>query len=163
MSWIKIWKQSKHIYGWRNVNKACEALYNKYNHQHPSMIVALARGGLVPGAIMANRLGVRHVYSLGISSYEQCESGVEKPGDVLMYQRIPTNIKRLKRDDVVLVIDDISDKGGTFNYASNYLREILGGEIVTMSLVIKPETKHKPTYFYECVDQDKWIVFPWER
>lgn len=163
MSWIKIWKSSKRQYGWRHVNKACEYLYNVYDKPVPDKIVALARGGLVPATIMANKLGVRRVYSLGISSYEQYENGVELPGRLEMYQRIPTNIKRHHNDEITLVVDDISDRGGTFVYAKEYLQEILGGNILTMSLVIKPETKHKPDYYHECAPQDQWIVFPWEK
>ncbi len=163
MSWIKIWKSKKRNYGWRHVNKACEYLSHNYNHPLPTKIIALARGGLVPATIMANRLGVRHVYSLGVSSYEKQADGKETPGAYEMYQRIPTNIRKHGPDDFVLIVDDISDKGGTFEYAEQYIKQIIGGNIVTMSLVIKPETKHKPTYFYEEVDQDKWIVFPWER
>lgn len=163
MSWIKIWKSKKRHYGWRHVNKACEYLTHTYNHPLPEKIIALARGGLVPATIMANRLGVRHVYSLGVSSYEQLSDGTETPGVYEMYQRIPSNTKRLKDDQYILVIDDISDRGGTFIYADQYLKQILGGNIVTMSLVIKPETKYKPTYYHEIVDQNQWIVFPWEK
>jgi len=163
MSWIKIWKKSKRHYGWRHVNKACEHIFHKYDHPLPSKIVALARGGLVPATIMANRLGVRHVYSLGISSYDQYESGEELPGELEMYQRIPTNVKRLKNDECLLIIDDISDRGSTFLYARKYLENILGGNIITMSLVIKPETKHVPDYYHEEVPQDQWIIFPWEK
>lgn len=163
MSWIQIWKKSKRNFGWRHVNKACEFLYHKYDNPTPTKIVALARGGLVPATIMANKLGVRHVYSLGLSSYEQYEDGVEKPNKIEMYQRIPANVKRLKYDEHLLIVDDISDRGGTFIYAKKYLSEILGGNVHTMSLVIKPGTKHVPDYYYESAPDDQWIVFPWEK
>lgn len=162
MSWIQIWKKSKRFYGWRHVSRACDSLSIKYDHQHPKLIVALARGGLVPGTIMANKLGVRHVHSLGISSYEEIPAG-GKPGEFDLYQRLPCNNKRLDRDDVVLVVDDISDRGDTFVFAEEYIRENIGGTIVTMSLLVKPETKFLPTYYHEQVPQDQWIVFPWEK
>lgn len=163
MSWIKIWKKSKKLYGWRHVQRACDQLATKYDYNLPTRIVALARGGLIPATIMANQLGVRHIYSLGVSSYEQSISGEEYPGQVEMYQRIPTNIAKLKADETVLLIDDISDRGTTFDYATNYVKQVMGGQIVTMSLVIKPETKFIPTYYYAEVPQDCWVTFPWEK
>lgn len=163
MSWIKIWKKSKYRYGWRHVNRACQYMTSRYDHPLPCKIVALARGGLVPAAIMANQLGVRHVYSLGVSSYEQNEDGTEQPSHFEMYQRIPMNINRCRDDEYVLVIDDISDRGGTFNYAAEYVKSTVGGQIITMSLVIRPDTKHVPTYYCDTIEKDRWVVFPWEK
>ena len=163
MSWIKIWKTSKFHYGWRHVNRACEKINLRYDHQLPCKIIALARGGLIPATIMANKLGVRQVYSLGLSSYEQYHDGSERPGSFEMYQRIPSNIKRCKKDDIVLIVDDISDRGSTFNYAKRYVEEIVGGTAITMSLVIRPFTKHVPTYYSDTIDDNRWVVFPWEK
>ena len=162
MSWIQIWKKSKRLYGWRHVSKACERLSYMYDHPIPVRVIALARGGLVPATIIANRLGVRHVYSLGLSSYVQQDDGSESPGEFDLYQSIPTNIKRLDKQQHILLIDDISDKGTTFKFAKRYVHEMLGGTIITMSLTIKPETNFKPDYYDEVVDQDQWLVFPWE-
>lgn len=161
MSWIQIWKKSKRFYGWRHVNKACRKLSISYQHTLPTRIIALARGGLVPATIMANQLGVRQIYSLGISSYEVTTDGTERPGSFDLYQNLPANT-RVGNDDVVLLIDDISDKGTTFKYSADYVKEIVGGRVVTVSLVIKPSTKFKPDYYNEVVDDDQWVVFPWE-
>lgn len=160
MSWIQIWKKSKRFYGWRHVNKACKQLAVSYQHQLPTRIIALARGGLVPATIMANILGVRQIYSLGVSSYEAVGDR-EQPGEFDLYQRLPANT-RANSDDVVLLIDDISDKGATFKFSEQYIKEIVGGQVVTMSLVIKPSTTFVPDYYNDIVDDDQWVVFPWE-
>lgn len=163
MSWIKIWKKSKYHYGWRHVNRACRYILNRYDHPLPCKVVALARGGLVPATIIANQLGVRQVYSLGVSSYEQYTTGEEKPGELDMYQRIPTNIKKCNKDDYVLIVDDISDRGGTFKYAEQYITNVVGGQVITMSLVIRPDTKYTPTYYCDIINKDRWVIFPWEQ
>lgn len=163
MSWIQIWKKNKQRYGWRHVTKACDSILTKYNQPLPTRVVALARGGLIPATILANKLGVRHVYSLGISSYEQQHDGTEIAKEFEIYQRIPTNIGHVDRDDRVLIVDDISDKGTTFEFAEQYIHDKMGGKIVTAALVIKPGTKYTPTYYHDVVDDDKWVIFPWEK
>lgn len=163
MSWIRIWKKSKRFYGWRHVDRACYNLTCRYDHDLPKRVIALARGGLVPATIIANKLGVRHVHSLGLSSYEMSIEGEERPGEFNLYQALPTNAPRMNPDDVVLIVDDISDKGTTFKYAKEYIKQIVGGTVVTMSLTIKPETQFKPDYYDEVVDQEQWLVFPWEK
>lgn len=163
MSWTRIWKKSKRFYGWRHVDRACNNLACKYDHFLPRRIIALARGGLVPATIIANKLGVRHIHSLGLASYEMSSDGIERPGEFNLYQALPTNAPRMNPDDVVLIVDDISDKGTTFKYAKEYIKQIVGGTVVTMSLTIKPETQFKPDYYDEVVDQEQWLVFPWEK
>lgn len=163
MSWIQIWKKSKRFYSWRHVTKACDRLARRYDHQLPTRIIALARGGLVPATIIANKLGVRHVHSLGISSYEITDNGIEQPGQFKLYQPLPSNDRQIKPDDVVLIVDDISDKGSTFKFAEEYVNGVVGGNVVTLSLIIKPETSYKPDYYDEAVEQNQWIVFPWEK
>ena len=163
MSWIQIWKKSKRFYGWRNIQRACESLCVKYDHPLPERIIALARGGLVPATIIASKLGVRHIHSLGLASYDYHLDGTESPGEFDLYQRLPANTTRLDYDKTVLLIDDISDRGNTFSYAKNYVKEMIGGTVVTMSIILKPKSKFVPDYYHELVDQDKWVVFPWER
>ena len=161
MSWTRIWKKSKRHFGWRHVDRACESLALEYQQEHPSRIIALARGGLVPATIIANKLGVRHVHSLGVSSYDD-ETNTAQSNDFDVYQRLPSN-NNLKHDEIVLLIDDISDRGNTFAFAEQYVKEVVGGKVITMSLVVKPGTKFMPDYYYASYPQDQWIVFPWEK
>lgn len=163
MSWIQIWKKNKVRYGWRHVSKACDNILAKYDGPLPTRVVALARGGLIPGTILANKLGVRHVYSLGLCSYEQQLDGTEAPGIFDVYQRIPSNIDQVDRQDRVLLVDDISDKGSTFKFAEQYIKDKMGGKIVTAALVIKPGTSYIPTYYNDIIDDNKWVIFPWEK
>lgn len=161
MSWIQIWKKSKKQYTWKHVDRACDGLSKRYDEiTLPKTIIALARGGLVPATILANKLGVRHVYSLGISSYD--EGVFAKPGELNVYQRLPIN-RRMPDDEIVLIVDDISDKGHTFNFAKQYIQENVCMNTITMSLVSKPGTAHEPDYVYDHVPAEQWVVFPWEN
>lgn len=69
----------------------------------------------------------------------------------------------MKRGDHVLIVDDISDKGATFNHVTHTYMSKLACEYTTLSLFIKPETAHIPDIYHESISQDRWVVFPWEK
>lgn len=65
-------------------------------------IIAVSRGGLVPGALLARELGIRHVDTVCISSYDHDN------------QRELKVLKRAEGDgEGFIVIDDTVDTGGT--------------------------------------------------
>ena len=65
-------------------------------------IIAVSRGGLVPGALLARELGIRHVDTVCISSYDHDN------------QRELKVLKRAEGDgEGFIVIDDLVDTGGT--------------------------------------------------
>jgi len=145
------------------VSRACLDLSRKLDTDHPTHIIGLARGGLVPATIIANMLGIRKVYSIGIASYQMSEGGIEFGGDINVYQQLPVNCSDISNGDNVLIVDDISDKGNTFNRAESMIQDTFNCKVRTLALYTKPCTAHVPTYFYKQVPQDCWVVFPWEK
>lgn len=55
-----------------------------------------------------------------------------------------------------LVVDDISDTGETMEEASKL-------KFITATLSIRTGTKTLPYYFGELINDDRWLVFPWEK
>lgn len=65
-------------------------------------IIAVSRGGLVPAALLARELGIRHVDTVCISSYDHDN------------QREMKVLKRAEGDgEGFIVVDDLVDTGGT--------------------------------------------------
>lgn len=129
--------------------KIVEKLKNAYPNILDYSIIGLSRGGLVPSIIMSNMLNIRRVYSIGIMSYD----GEEKK-ELQIYQ-----IPALENIHKILLIDDISDSGDSFNQ----IRDMLPGkEVRTASLFVKDKTNHIPDAYGKRVAKDTWIVFPWE-
>ena len=56
----------------------------------------------------------------------------------------------------VLVVDDISDSGETL-----YKAETFGFQ--TATLTVRHSTIFIPDFYGEKIDDDRWLVFPWER
>jgi len=57
----------------------------------------------------------------------------------------------------ICICDDISDSGETFNSVFEIENHF------TVSLCMKPKTSFIPNFFCKTVDNDTWIVFPWEN
>lgn len=162
MSWIHNKKIDKHVLRWKHVDQACESICDKIGDNVPDHIIALARGGLVPASIIANRLGVRRVYSMGVASYKPGEDhSTRDQFDV--YQQISINNENIKPSDRVLIVDDISDRGDTFDHVYALVSRRHAVQIRTASIIVKPETTHVPDYYHTKVPQDCWVVFPWEK
>lgn len=122
-------------------------------------ILGLSRGGLVPAVMIANQLGIDHVYSYGLRSYSG-KSG----GDIKTYQLAGSDTVQ---GEHILVVDDISDRGETLGYVKRQLCKPSNmpwtyKNIHTCTLCVKPHTDFLPTWHAQDVENDEWIIFPWE-
>ncbi len=109
-------------------------------------IVAVARGGLVPAAIVAYELDVRLVETLCISTYDY------------QTRREAEILKTLAGDGTdMLVVEDIVDTGAT----GKIIRDILPNSYF-VSIFAKPEGMKNADHAMIKVAQDTWIDFPWD-
>ena len=110
-------------------------------------IVGIARGGLVPAAIVARELELRFVDTVCISSYDDRE------------QREPVVLKALKDEDGegLLIVDDLVDTGVT----ARIVRAMLPRAHFA-TVYAKPAGRPMVDTTVTQVSQDTWIVFPWD-
>lgn len=116
-------------------------------------IVAIARGGLVPAAIVARELDVRLVDTLCVASYEERIAGQPHEQNRPLVLRTPT----IGDGNDVLVVDDLVDTGVTARIA----REALPRAHLA-TVYAKPRGRPEVDTFVTLVSQDTWIVFPWD-
>jgi xanthine phosphoribosyltransferase len=136
---------------WEQIQNDCRALSWKLLdvRRDWSKIVAIARGGLIPAAIIARELNIRVVDTVCISSY------------TLRNQEDTLNI--LKRPDLAdmsptwLVVDDLVDTGRT----AGAVRAMFP-DIHFATVYAKPEGRPIVDTFITEVSQDTWILFPWD-
>lgn len=138
------------------------AVADKLNERITS-VIGLSRGGLIPATIVANHLNVRNVYSIGLASYDLDPDNNIHIHKHDVYQQIPIDSPCMRKGETVLIVDDISDKGATFQHVIQTYMARASCDYVTMSLFVKPETIHMPDYYHKSVSQDEWITFPWEK
>lgn len=121
----------------------------------PEVVVAIARGGFVPARILCDRLGVMDLASFRIEHYRG--QRIEAQARVCQ----PLNIALVGRK--VLVVDDLSDTGETFEVAVAYLRELGAAEVRTAALHHKQQSRFVPDYYARRLRKWRWISYPWAR
>jgi len=132
---------------WNDIRRDCRALAARLaGRPRFHGIFAVARGGLVPAALLARDLDIRLVDTVCIASYDdRRRGGVE----VL---KAPTG-----DGGGWLVVDDLVDSGTT----ARAVRALLPAAHYA-TLYAKPEGRPWVDDFVTAVDQSVWLVFPWE-
>lgn len=119
----------------------------------PDVVVAVARGGLVPGGAMAYALGTKGVGTLNVEFYTDIGQTLDDPR-VLPPLMDTSDLPGAK----VLVVDDVADSGRTLDLVMTMLAEH-GADARSVVLYTKPRTIIRPDYSWR--DTDLWITFPW--
>jgi xanthine phosphoribosyltransferase len=111
-------------------------------------IVAVARGGLIPAAIIARELDVRLIESISVMTYEEETMG----------EPVVTKPPAAAGDGTgFLVVDDLVDTGTT----ARVVRRMLPCAHFA-TVYAKPAGKEMVDSFITEVSQDTWILFPWD-
>ena len=112
-------------------------------------IVALARGGYIPAAIIANRLNIKNLRSISISSYDDIE---EKRQKNIQVNHI------FNTEEKWLVIDELADTGHSLELISQH-----HPNGVLAVVYAKPKGMKKTDLHAVSMPQEQWIVFPWDE
>ncbi|HEY3698069.1 MAG TPA: xanthine phosphoribosyltransferase [Spongiibacteraceae bacterium] len=134
--------------GWDEFHRDTRALARKLldSGKNWQGIIGIARGGLIPAAIIARELNIRLIDTLCISSYDHNT------------QIIPTILKTAQGNGSNwLLIDDLVDTGLTANIA----RELLPHATMA-AIYAKPAGRSAAAYWQREFAQNTWIYFPWD-
>lgn len=137
---------------WIQIDVACTMFANglAYEISTPDLIVAVARGGMIPATLIARKLGVRRLDIFQCTSYED---GTDKQTNLQVI-----NIPKIRPDEKVLFIDDLVDTGETAKLIKSMYPNALFA-----ALYAKPKGIDHVDFYFERHPQDLWIDFPWER
>ena len=134
------------------VNKLAELI--RENEIEYDYIVALGRGGLIPGAMLSYKLGIKNLQNLGINTRQEDGKYLE----TLVYQR-PTISGN------VLIVDDINDSGKTFEAVDSLISKEYSVDQLTYCSIVKRYSSTFKKDTIQAVDTsiDDWFVFPWDK
>jgi len=120
----------------------------------PDMIVAIGRGGYLPARILSDHLGIFDLTSIKVEHYHGvCKERMAKV-------RYPLTARIAGKR--VLLVDDVSDSGDTFQTTIRHLHERgEPAELKTAVLHHKRVSSFVPDYYVEEVVEWRWITYPW--
>ena len=127
--------KEKVFMSWKWVDDQIEELAERLKDKKLRYISGIPRGGLIPAIMLSHKLGVTYIPFDEAKKYGRHDI-------------------RFKNEDILLV-DDICDSGVTMkDYAPRF---------ITATLCLRYISETIPEYYGEKIEDDRWLVFPWER
>lgn len=129
----------------------------------PDLIVAIARGGLLPAGAISYAMGVKLIGTMNVEFYTDVHETLPEP--LLLPPLMDVSALEGKK---VLVVDDVADSGKTLQMVMQLINEkglsLDGGETVKVDakcavIYHKPRSVILPDFAWKTTD--KWINFPW--
>jgi hypothetical protein len=119
----------------------------------PEVVVAIARGGLLPAGAIAYGLGVKNCGAINVEFYTGIGTVLPDP------ELLPPEMDMAYLDGRrVLLVDDVADSGRTLDLAVRLLTD-RGAIVRSVVIYTKPTTIIRPDWSWK--DTDLWIDFPW--
>jgi len=135
---------------WAEIERDARALADWLEAGPPiAGLIAIARGGLVPAALLARELDVRMVESIAVATYEGKQAG---PPRLLK----PAAVN--DQGEGWVIVDDLVDRGHTARFVRGLLPRAR-----FVCLYAKPEGRPLADKVVRDYEQDQWLKFPWER
>lgn len=149
---------------WQGFGDACRQIAEQIADSGwmPDLIVAIARGGMLPAGAISYALGVKANGAINVEFYTGVGKTMLEPEILEPYMDISS--LEGKR---VLIVDDVADSGKTLKL----IMDLIAKEGLSMgsgtakvdarsaTIYLKPTSVIKPDYVFK--QTDKWINFPW--
>ena len=140
----------KSIYSINEMHNAIKQIVEQINISgfDPEVIVSINRGGCIPGVYLSHFLDKPH-----------------RMIDIKLVDSSEKKISFLKKNKLILIIDDINDTGRTFDFVKKTFNNS-DCEIRFAALINNVTSKTKIDYHGQLIDKSEnpvWYVFPWEN
>ena len=149
---------------WQGFGDACRQIAEQIADSGwmPDLIVAIARGGMLPAGAISYALGVKANGAINVEFYTGVGKTMLEPEILEPYMDISS--LEGKR---VLIMDDVADSGKTLKLIMDLIAKeglSIGSDTAKVdarsaTIYLKPTSVIKPDYVFK--QTDKWINFPW--
>lgn len=145
------------LVSWNDIEEWCKKLMDKIIDSYkPDIIVALSRGGLVPGRILSDMLWIKDIVALktehwGVTATRDGKATLKDPGSLNLSGKN------------VLIVDDITDTGQSMKLAYDFVSKQKPESLKTAVMLHINRSSFKPDYYASEIDQKDWtwFIFPW--
>lgn len=153
-------QQRTEMLSWNDVEQLISHLIPQFNEEYEAMVM-ITRGGIIPGGLLAEAMGITHLLTAAVDFPAQTEMEKTKLMAWPKFIQFPDDTQLRGRQ--TLVVDDVWGSGRTIT--SVKLRvSAAGGFPSTAVLHFNPYRNlfgsARPDYFAAITDAH--IVYPWE-
>lgn len=142
---------------WEDIEKWCLDLKGQIIRSYrPEVIVGMARGGLVPARLLSDYLWIKDLFSVKTEHW-----GITATVDGAAKLSADRSLNVAGRR--VLVVDDITDTGGSMKLAREFVESLNPAEVKTATLLHIDSSEFAPDFYAVNVPKDQWtwFIFPW--
>lgn len=153
-----VMNEVKKVYlSWIEVDKLIVSMMPRMQSYYFDLVIAITRGGIVPAAIIAERLAIQQVLVASVVFYEDEELEVDWP----VFMQFPDD--SLLRGKQTLIVDDIWDRGKQVVSVTERVK-YAGGRSLSAVLHYKPQRSKFPdkTPDFFAAQTEDWIIYPWD-
>lgn len=143
---------------WQDTEKLIADVLPRVQGYDYDALLAITRGGIIPGGILAGKLGIYQVFIASVDFYEDEDLELDLP----VFMQFPAD--SLLRGKRVLVVDDLWDRGREVMTVKERVEQV-GARPLTFVMHYKPHRSIYPDQapdFYTAITED-WIIYPWEQ
>jgi hypoxanthine phosphoribosyltransferase len=141
---------------WNGFHALCRRLAQKIRAAgfHPDIIIAIGRGGYMPGRVLSDLLDQKNLTSFKIEHYR----GHHKKSQAMVRYPLAADLTGLN----VLLVDDVDDSGDTLVAALQHLQNCgAPAKIRTAVLHHKAISSLVPDFYGKRMQKWRWIAYPW--
>ncbi|MBO0703002.1 MAG: phosphoribosyltransferase [Candidatus Dormibacteraeota bacterium] len=145
------------ILTWERFGEATRVLAEAVHDDgyEPEIVLAVARGGLLPAGAVSYLLGVKNVFTMNVEFYTGVNQRLPMP---VVLPPVPNAVDLTGAR--VLVVDDVADTGRTLQLVVDFCRDHVE-DVRCAVLYEKPASVVRCDYVW--ASTDAWITFPWDR
>jgi hypothetical protein len=120
----------------------------------PEAIVAIGRGGWMPGRVLSDLLGLMDLTEFKVEHYR----GARRQANARVRYPLAADLGGRR----VLLVDDVSDTGDTYRVALEHLyARTAPAQVRTAALHHKVVSTFVPDFYAVRVVRWRWIIYPW--
>ena len=122
----------------------------------PSAILGIARGGLIPAAILSYQFDVKCIQSVRVQHYDDHNKTLDS-GPQFVDGPQPDATLNIDTERL-LIVDDIIDTGETLKLVRSAVPDH-AQEVKVAALYVRSNQKLAADWYWTV--EDEWVVFPW--
>ena len=150
-------KKKKIYLSWAEVDDLIGSLISRLQVYNYDVVIAITRGGIIPGGIIAEQLAIQQVLVASVDFYEDESHEFDWP----VFMQFPAD--SFLRGKLALIVDDVWYRGKEVLSVTDRVEQA-GGRAISAVLHYKPQYslfEDKSPNFYAAQTND-WIIYPWE-